>query len=51
MTICANARQRFLLNAIRTDADLTRHMDEAVTSLGIVLAADRSIREGRVVTL
>ncbi len=43
--------QRFLLNAIHTDADLTRHMDEAVTSLGIVLAADRSIREGRVVTL
>ncbi|HEY1719922.1 MAG TPA: Gfo/Idh/MocA family oxidoreductase [Magnetospirillaceae bacterium] len=43
--------QRFLLNAIRTDADLTLHMEEAVTSLSIVLAADRSIRENRVVEL
>ncbi len=43
--------QRYLLHAICTDFDLTRHMQDAVTSLGIVLAADRSIREQRVIAL
>lgn len=43
--------QRFLLDAIRTDADLSQHLEDAVTSLGIVLAADRSIREGRVIEM
>ena len=43
--------QRFLLDAIEKDFDLTAHMDDAVKSLRIVLAADRSIRSGEVVHL
>ena len=43
--------QRFLLAAIENDIDLTDHMEDAVKSLKIVLAADRSIHEGQVVTL
>jgi predicted dehydrogenase len=43
--------QAFLLNAIREDADLTDHMNDAVNSLRIVLAADESIRTKQVVTL
>ena len=43
--------QRFLLDAIDRDLDLSDHMDDAVTSLRIVSAADRSIHEGRVVPL
>ena len=40
--------QRFLLKAIDEDIDLTDHMDDAVKSLRIVLAADESVREGGV---
>ena len=43
--------QIYLLNAIRDDADLSEHMQAAVDSLRIVLAADRSIKERRVVEL
>jgi predicted dehydrogenase len=43
--------QAFLFRAIREDLDLTRHMEDAVASLGIVLATDRSMREGRAVDL
>ena len=43
--------QRFLLRAIEEDLDLSAHMQDAVTSLRIVLAADRSIREGQVILL
>jgi predicted dehydrogenase len=43
--------QAFLLDAIRHDRDLARHMQDAVRSLAIVLAADRSMREGRAVDL
>ncbi len=43
--------QRFLLDAIDRDLDLSDHMDDAVTSLRIVSAADRSIHEGRVIPL
>ncbi len=43
--------QRFLLRAIREDLDLTDHMNDAVRSLRIVLAADEAVRTGRVVTL
>ncbi|WAJ26301.1 Gfo/Idh/MocA family protein [Antarcticirhabdus aurantiaca] len=46
-----DAEQRFVLKAIREDMDLTRHMDDAVRSLAVVLAADRSMREGRPVRL
>jgi predicted dehydrogenase len=43
--------QRFLLKAIDEDLDLGAHMDDAVKSLKIVLAAERSIAKGEVVTL
>jgi predicted dehydrogenase len=43
--------QAYLLRAINEDLDLTRHMEDAVQSLAICLAADRSIRSGQLVTL
>jgi len=43
--------QRYLLNAIDENIDLTDHMDDAVKSLKIVVAADRSIHTGQVVAL
>jgi predicted dehydrogenase len=43
--------QAFFLDAILNDRDLSDHMADAVNSLRIVLAADQSIREGRVITL
>ncbi len=43
--------QRYLLRAIEEDIDLSDHMDDGVKSLKIVLAADRSIHEGQVVSL
>jgi hypothetical protein len=43
--------QAFLLRAIQQDVDLTAHMDDAVNSLRIVLAADESVRTGQVVAL
>ena len=41
--------QEYFLDAIRNDTDLTDHMADAVNSLGIVLAADQSIKTGEVV--
>ena len=43
--------QAYLLRAITEDLDLSAHMHDAVNSLRIVLAADESVRTGRVVTL
>jgi len=43
--------QAYLLRAIQDDLDLTDHMNDAVNSLRIVLAADESIRTKQVVTL
>jgi predicted dehydrogenase len=43
--------QAFLLKAIREDFDLSRHMDDAVRSLAVCLAADESVRTGRTVKL
>ena len=43
--------QSFFLKAIREDIDLTRHMDDAIRSLAICIAADESVRSGRPVTL
>jgi predicted dehydrogenase len=43
--------QAFLLNAIREDIDLTRHMADAVRSLAVCLAADESVRTSRAVRL
>lgn len=41
-----NRQQQFVLEAIQSDFDLREHMDNAVTSLSIVLAADASIADG-----
>lgn len=46
-----DTEQAYMLNAITDDIDLTRHMKDAVQSLAICLAADRSIRTGQPVTL
>jgi predicted dehydrogenase len=43
--------QRYLLKAIDENIDLTDHMNDAVKSLKIVLAADRSIHEGQVISI
>lgn len=43
--------QQYLLRAIREDLDLHDHLTDAVESLRIVLAADRSAREGRTIDL
>ena len=43
--------QELLLAAIDEDLDLDQHLDDAVESLRIVLAADESLRSGRVVEL
>ena len=49
-TLC-DREQAYLLRAIDQDLDLTDHMQDAVNSLRIVLAADESARTGQVVTL
>lgn len=46
-----DAEQAYMLEAIRTDADLTRHMNDAIRSLAVCLAADESIRTQRPVKL
>jgi predicted dehydrogenase len=46
-----DAEQAFVLDAIARDLDLTRHMQDAVRSLQICLAADQAIRSGQVVAL
>jgi predicted dehydrogenase len=43
--------QAFVLDAIRSDRDLDRHMQDAVRSLAVVLAGDRSMRENRAIEL
>jgi predicted dehydrogenase len=49
-TLC-EYEQRYLLQAIRDDIDLTPHLNDAINSLRIVLAADESVKTGQVVTL
>ncbi|KAH8706007.1 quinate utilization oxidoreductase QutH [Talaromyces proteolyticus] len=48
--LCAR-EQQFLLEAIREGHDLSKHMEDAVRSLSIVLAADRSMRENRAIDI
>lgn len=43
--------QAFMARAILEDLDLTRHMNDAVQSLAICLAADESVRSGQPVKL
>ena len=46
-----NAEAVFMIQSIQSNADLTRHMTDAVQSLTICLAADESIRSGHPVNL
>ena len=46
-----NREQRYLLNAIYEDIDLTTHIEDAVNSLRIAFACDESIRTGQMVKL
>ncbi|RDU94685.1 gfo/Idh/MocA family oxidoreductase [Trinickia dinghuensis] len=48
--LCAR-EQRFLADAIRHDRDLTKHYEDALRSLAIVFAAERSRREMRAIDL
>lgn len=48
--LCAR-EQAFMRDAILEDRDLGRHMEDAVRSLAVVLAADRSMRENRAIDL
>ena len=41
----------FVAGAIAEDVDLTRHLQDAVSSLAVCLAADESVRTGRPVKL
>jgi predicted dehydrogenase len=43
--------QRFLLQAIQEDMDLTSHWNDAMNSTRIVMAADHSIRTGKTIEL
>ncbi|KAF7591695.1 hypothetical protein BBP40_001203 [Aspergillus hancockii] len=46
--LCARG-QRFLLDVVREDRDLTQHMTDAIRLLSIVRAVDRSMRESCVI--
>ena len=48
--LCRREQERFL-HAIKDDHDLIEHMESAVQSLRIVLAADQSWKEGRSIDL
>ena len=48
--MCAR-EQRYFRRAITEDLDLSDHMRDAVNSLRIVLAADESVRAGKVIEL
>ena len=43
--------QQYFLEAIRNDHDLAHHLNDAINSLKIVLAADESVRTGKTVHL
>lgn len=43
--------QEYFLKAIQEDVDLSSHMEDAISSLAIVLAADRAYKEGRTVEI
>ena len=46
-----NREQAYLLKAIHEDLDLTDHWEDAINSLRIVLAADRSVKTNETVNL
>ena len=46
-----NREQELFLDAIRHDRNMSGHVEDAINSLRIVLAADESVRTGQVVAL
>lgn len=46
-----NREQRYFLKAIKENIDLTDHMQDAVNSLRIAFACDKSVKTGQIVTL
>ncbi len=48
--LCDREQQLFL-DAIRDDLNMDQHVEDAITSLAIVLAADKSVKTGEVVRL
>jgi len=46
-----NREQRYFLQAIQEDVDLTKHIQDAINSLRIAFACDESVRSGKVVNL
>jgi predicted dehydrogenase len=46
-----NREQRYFLEAIMNDTDLSAHAEDAVNSLRIAFACDESVRTGQVVLL
>ncbi|MEO5977748.1 MAG: Gfo/Idh/MocA family oxidoreductase [Chryseolinea sp.] len=46
-----NREQRFFMNAILNNIDLTDHVQDAINSLRIAFACDESVRSGQVVKL
>jgi len=46
-----NREQAYFLKSILEDIDLSEHLEDAISSLRIVLAADESVRKGRTVNL
>lgn len=46
-----NREQRYFLQAIQQDTDLTDHVQDAINSLRIAFACDESVRTGKVVML
>ncbi|HEY0669565.1 MAG TPA: Gfo/Idh/MocA family oxidoreductase [Sphingobacteriaceae bacterium] len=46
-----NREQRYFLNAIHNDTDLTDHVQDGINSLRIAFACDESVRTGKVVQL
>ena len=46
-----NREQALFLDAIINDRDMTDHLNDSINSLRIVLAADESVRTGKVIEL
>jgi predicted dehydrogenase len=46
-----NREQQLFLDAVLNDLNMDQHVDDAITSLAIVLAADKSVKTGEVVRL
>ena len=48
--LCEREQAHFL-KAIKEDLDLSEHLEDAVNSLRIVIAADKSFRTGKAIDL